>query len=367
MQSVENQNTRGDAPTGAVLLCSHPAGLPFASAQAAIPASEVVDLTPVRARKEAGRKVVNVDAVVFQQSDNRGAELSTLAVVGRDGGTGKDPQRIPDRVGGVITVRHREQALDRELQCEIAVSQPASHLEAVRPEGTQPFIADAGNSPFLHSAVDDLSLLTFKNLVAGLEQTGSPNALDRVQHGVACNKLWADGEIARNASETVDVVLVDGIGGCWREPENTGRADHQKNRQASPHGATPKRDFCAHHGVTARASQLLGSVGSVEGDLSLDRYERAPRSPYDWSLDEPGKAYHVGPMTTVIPPDLDPHLMPRVIPLSASRPSRMEMMRSTMLAYAAIGFLFAISAAAFYGAAVRMPEIRQASIDAEGV
>lgn len=107
--------------------------------------------------------------------------------------------------------------------------------------------------------------------------------------------------------------------------------------------------------------------GTIEGVLSLERFERSPRSPYAWSLEHPGKAYHIGPMTTVIPPELDPHVMPRVIPLSASRASRLEVMRSTMLAYAAIGFLFAISAAAFYGAAIRMPEIRQASIDAEGV
>jgi hypothetical protein len=121
------------------------------------------------------------------------------------------------------------------------------------------------------------------------------------------------------------------------------------------------------------ASSFDHGISRIEGLLVLDEFERpfvastSERSLYDWSLDEPGKAYHIGPMTTVIPPDLDPHLMPRVIPLSASRPSRMEAIRSTMLAYAAIGFLFAISAAAFYGAAVRMPEIRQASIDAEGV
>ncbi len=105
----------------------------------------------------------------------------------------------------------------------------------------------------------------------------------------------------------------------------------------------------------------------IERDLTLDPYERIPRSPYDWSLDDPGKAYHIGPMSPVIPPDLDPHLSLRVIPLAASRPSRMEVVRSTMLAYAAIGFLAAIGIAAFYAAASRMPEVRQASIDAEGV
>lgn len=118
--------------------------------------------------------------------------------------------------------------------------------------------------------------------------------------------------------------------------------------------------------TTALAARLPHAVG-LESDLSLDRYERAPRSPYDWSLDEPGKAYHVGSMTTVIPPDLDPHVTRPVIPLSASRATRLEVMRSSMLAYAAIGFLAAIGVAAFYGAVVRMPDIRQASIDAEGV
>lgn len=110
-------------------------------------------------------------------------------------------------------------------------------------------------------------------------------------------------------------------------------------------------DFDGHDAENSRAGQASGST----------------RSPYDWSLDDPGKAYHVGPLTTVIPPDLDPHVTRPVIPLSASRATRLEVMRSAMLAYAAIGFLAAIGIAAFYGAAVRMPDIRQASIDAEGV
>ncbi len=118
-----------------------------------------------------------------------------------------------------------------------------------------------------------------------------------------------------------------------------------------PQGPVSSFDFAGHDGEDSRERQAPGST----------------RSPYDWSLDEPGKAYHIGPVTTVIPPDLDPHVRARVIPLSASRASRLEIMRSTMLAYAAIGFLAGISAAAFYGAVARMPEIRQASIDAEGV
>jgi hypothetical protein len=118
-----------------------------------------------------------------------------------------------------------------------------------------------------------------------------------------------------------------------------------------PQGPVSSFDFDGHHAENSRARQA----------------PRAPRSPYDWSLDDPGKAYHIDPVTTVIPPDLDPHVRAPIIPLSASRAPRMEVMRSSMLAYAAIGFLFAISAAAFYGAAVRMPEVRQASVDAEGV
>ncbi len=121
------------------------------------------------------------------------------------------------------------------------------------------------------------------------------------------------------------------------------------------------------------ASSFTHGTSRIEGLLALDEFERpfvasvSERSPYDWSLDNPGQAYHVGPMTTVIPPDLDPHVAPRIIPLAASRHSRIEVLRSTMLAYAAIGFIFAIGAAAFYGAAIRMPEVRQASVDAEGV
>lgn len=121
------------------------------------------------------------------------------------------------------------------------------------------------------------------------------------------------------------------------------------------------------------ASFLTCRASRIEGLLGLDKFERpfaatvSRRSPYDWSIDDFGAAYHIDPVTPVIPPDLDPHVLPRVIPLSASRASRLEVMRSTMLAYAAIGFLAAISAAAFYGAAIRMPEVRQASIDAEGV
>lgn len=122
------------------------------------------------------------------------------------------------------------------------------------------------------------------------------------------------------------------------------------------------------HFMTSAAKAVQPrSTAAIESALSLDRFVGQPRRPYDWSLDEPGKAYHIGPTTPVIPPDLDPHVLPRVISLSAGRASRLEVMRSTMLAYAAIGFLAAISAAAFYGAAIRMPEVRQASIDAEGV
>lgn len=116
------------------------------------------------------------------------------------------------------------------------------------------------------------------------------------------------------------------------------------------HQALSSFDFDVHHAADRKLGQAI-----------------APRSPYDWSLDEPSKAYHIGLMTTTIPPDLDPHVTRPIISLAASRKSRMEVLRSTMLAYAAIGFIFAIAASAFYGAAIRMPEVRQASIDAEGV
>lgn len=132
---------------------------------------------------------------------------------------------------------------------------------------------------------------------------------------------------------------------CGRSSEHG-----NSNGEHLAHQALSSFDFDVHHAADRMLEQAAAS-----------------RSPYDWSLDEPGKAFHVGPMTTVIPPDLDPHVSPRVIPLAASRQSRMEVLRSTMLAYAAIGFIFAIGAAAFYGAAIRLPEVRQASIDVEGV
>lgn len=132
------------------------------------------------------------------------------------------------------------------------------------------------------------------------------------------------------------------------ESERIRERQHNGAERTYSSHRSPSFDFDVHHAVDTRA-------------------EQAPRRPYDWSLDEPGKAFHVGPMTPGIPPDLDPHVMPRVISLSASRASRLEVLRSTILAYAAIGFIAAIGMGAFYGAAIRMPEVRQASIDAEGV
>ncbi len=118
-------------------------------------------------------------------------------------------------------------------------------------------------------------------------------------------------------------------------------------------------------------SQAFASSFDFDGhDAANTRHEQAPRerrSPYDWSLDEPGQAYHIGPSSPVIPPDLDPHVKRPTILLSASRPTRLEVMRATMLGYAVIAFLAALSVLAFGAAAVRLPAVQQASIDAEGV
>jgi hypothetical protein len=89
--------------------------------------------------------------------------------------------------------------------------------------------------------------------------------------------------------------------------------------------------------------------------------------PYDWSLDEPGAAYHIGSSTASPPPDLDPHLQRLDIRLGASRETRLAYARSMMIGYAAIALLAVLSASAFYAAVVRLPAVQQASIDAEGV
>lgn len=121
------------------------------------------------------------------------------------------------------------------------------------------------------------------------------------------------------------------------------------------------------------ASSFTHGTSRIEGLLVLDEFERpfvasvSERGPYDWSLDDPGKAYHIGPSSPVIPPDLDPHVKRPVIHLRDSREARLAYLRSTMIGYAAIAFLFVISAATFYAATIRLPDVQQASIDAEGV
>ena len=120
-------------------------------------------------------------------------------------------------------------------------------------------------------------------------------------------------------------------------------------------------------------SSFRHRTSRIEGLLRLDEFERpfvasaSERSAYDWSLDRPGAAYHIGPSSPVIPPDLDPHVKRPVIHLRDSREERLAYLRSTMIGYAAIAFLFVISVATFYAAAVRLPAVQQASIDAEGV
>lgn len=116
----------------------------------------------------------------------------------------------------------------------------------------------------------------------------------------------------------------------------------------------------------------------VETSLSLDRFERSSpspireaRDPYDWSLDDPGAAMHIEPVWRHPPEDLDPHLVslrPLLsIRLAATRETRMARLRSLMLGYALIGFLAALSGLTVYAAAIRLPAVQQASIDAEGV
>lgn len=125
------------------------------------------------------------------------------------------------------------------------------------------------------------------------------------------------------------------------------------------------------------ASSFTHGTGAIEGLLVLDEFERpfvasvSGRDPYDWSLDRPGTALHIGASSPVIPPDLDPHLAPAhqpvLIVLGGGAEPVGAYVRSLMIAWCATVFLAAMGLLAFTAAVNRLPAIHQASIDAEGV
>lgn len=113
--------------------------------------------------------------------------------------------------------------------------------------------------------------------------------------------------------------------------------------------------------------------GAIEASLSLDAYEHSPRRPYDWSLSRPGAALHIEPVTDTLPADLDPHLAPALAPvaphirLAASRQTRLEYLRAMALGWTMTALIAALALTAATAAAIRLPAVQQASIDAEGV
>ncbi|THV13753.1 hypothetical protein [Rhizobium rhizophilum] len=119
---------------------------------------------------------------------------------------------------------------------------------------------------------------------------------------------------------------------------------------------------------------LQRRMHAVEGSISLDDFEptrHEPRDPYDWSLARPGSEYHIEPVIQHPPPDLDTHLAyartPLSIRLAASRPTRTEHARATMIGFAAATFLAALAILTITAAAIRLPAIEQQLADAARV
>lgn len=103
----------------------------------------------------------------------------------------------------------------------------------------------------------------------------------------------------------------------------------------------------------------------IDALCSLDRFEKPRRPAYDWSLERPGAAWHVDPITDAIPADLDPDLAPGMItvPLSIrleqGRAERLEHRRALMIGITAAALLAMLSIAAVTAAAIRLPQIEQ--------
>lgn len=116
---------------------------------------------------------------------------------------------------------------------------------------------------------------------------------------------------------------------------------------------------------------LQRRMRAVEASISLDTFEQPTRDPYDWSLARPGAEYHIEPVIQHPPPDLDPHLAYArtllSIRLAASRPTRMEHARATMIGFAAATFLAALAILTITAAAIRLPAIEQQLADAARV
>lgn len=125
-------------------------------------------------------------------------------------------------------------------------------------------------------------------------------------------------------------------------------------------------------------SAFTNGTSRIEGLLVLDEYERPfvasvseRRLPYDWGMDRAGQAFHIEPVGERIPADLDPDLAPAtvrpLIRLDDGRETRLGYLRSMMVATVAVAFFAAIGGITLYAAAIRLPAVQQASIDAEGV
>lgn len=188
----------------------------------------------------------------------------------------------------------------------------------------------------------ELGLVAFE-----VDAVGDGNRQQRALDDFGARAKFGHGKRLGDVRKCVFPLSRDCRGG--REHQN---ADAQYSNPA--HRTASSFDFDAHHAVDAR-----------------DQQGARPYRPYDWGLEHAGRAYHVEPASERIPADLDPHLTPAtvrpLIRLDDGREPRLDYLRSMMAAMMAIVFFAAIGGATLYAAAVRLPAVHQASLDAEGV
>ncbi|WWT40042.1 hypothetical protein [Nostoc phage Nsp-JY10] len=93
------------------------------------------------------------------------------------------------------------------------------------------------------------------------------------------------------------------------------------------------------------------------------------RSPYDWSLDQPGSAYYIEPVSDTVPADLDPHLAHladdrpqiRVVTLhgNADAFSEMRTRCNLIIGLAACAAIAVLCVATAVSTSMRIPEIER--------
>lgn len=93
------------------------------------------------------------------------------------------------------------------------------------------------------------------------------------------------------------------------------------------------------------------------------------RTPYDWSLDQPGSAYYIEPVSEMPPPDLDPHLAhladdrPQIRTISlrgnADAFSEIRTRCNLIIGLAACAAIAVLCVATAVSTSIRIPEIER--------